>query len=68
VSGKARATAAAIALAAILTSHPIWPPKILNTCSLALFVLIGALGFALGSNDDRWLATWGGSPRQPGRT
>ena len=42
MSGKARATAAAIALAAILTSHPIWPPKILNTCSLALFVLIGA--------------------------
>jgi hypothetical protein len=42
-------------------SHPIWPPKILNTCSLVLFALIAVLGFTLGKNDDRWLATWGGA-------
>jgi hypothetical protein len=57
--GVAALVAAAIALAAILTSHPIWPPKILNTCSLVLFALIAAVGFGLGSHDDRWLATWG---------
>jgi hypothetical protein len=57
--GAAALAAAAIALAAVLTSHPVWPPKILNTCSLTLFALIAVLGFALGANDDRWLATWG---------
>ena len=50
-----------IALIAIATSHPVWPPKILNTCSLALFTLIAVLGFTLGKNDGRWLATWGGA-------
>jgi hypothetical protein len=59
--GIAGLAAALIALIAILTSHPIWPPKILNTCSLALFALIAVLGFALGKGDDRWLATWGGA-------
>jgi len=59
--GVAGLAAAAVALIAILTSHPIWPPKILNTCSLALFALIAILGFTLGKNDDRWLATWGGA-------
>jgi hypothetical protein len=53
--------AAVIALIAILTSHPVWPPKILSTCSLLLFALIAVLGFTLGTNDDRWLATWGGA-------
>jgi hypothetical protein len=57
--GVAGLAAAAIALIAILASHPVWPPKILNTCSLALFALIAVLGFTLGTNDDRWLATWG---------
>ena len=40
---------------------PVWPPKILNTYSLVLFALIAVLGFTLGKNDDRWLATWGGA-------
>jgi hypothetical protein len=50
-----------VALTAILTSRPVWPPKILNTCSLVLFALTAVLGFTLGKNDDRWLATWGGA-------
>jgi hypothetical protein len=59
--GVAGLVAAVIALIAIATSHPWWPPKILSTCSLVLFTLIAVLGFTLGKNDDRWLATWGGS-------
>jgi hypothetical protein len=59
--GIAGLAAAVVALIAILTSHPIWPPKILNTCSLVLFALIAILGFTLGKADDRWLATWGGA-------
>jgi hypothetical protein len=59
--GVAGLAAAVVALIAIATSHPVWPPKILNTCSLALFTLIAILGFTLGTNDDRWLATWGGA-------
>jgi hypothetical protein len=69
--GIAGVAAALIALAAILTSRPVWPPKILNTCSLALFALIAALGFTLGTADDRWLATWacpGSRPPPPYRT
>ena len=53
--------AAVIALIAIAISRPVWPPKIINTCSLVLFALIAVLGFTLGKNDDRWLATWGGA-------
>ena len=49
------------ALIAIATSHPVWPPKIINACSLVLFALIAVLGFTMGSHDDRWLATWGGA-------
>ncbi len=59
--GIAGMAAALIALDAIVTSRPVWPPKILNTCSLALFALIAVLGFTLGTADDRWLATWGGA-------
>src|SRR5580698_1847952 len=59
--GVAGLVAAVIALAAIAASRPWWPPKILNSCSLVLFTLIAVLGFTLGKNDDRWLATWGGS-------
>jgi hypothetical protein len=59
--GVAGLVAAVIALIAIATSRPWWPPKILNTCSLVLFAVIAVLGFTLGKNDDRWLATWGGS-------
>ena len=59
--GVAGLVAAVAALAAILTSHPIWPPKIINSCSLVLFTVTAILGFTLGKNDDRWLATWGGA-------
>jgi intracellular septation protein A len=59
--GAAAAAAAAIAVIAIVTSHPIWPPKILNTCSLILFALLAVAGFTLGKGDDSWLATWGGA-------
>ena len=59
--GIAGLVAAVIALIAIATSHPVWPPKIINTCSLVLFALIAVLGFTLGKADDRWLATWGGA-------
>jgi hypothetical protein len=59
--GFAALAAAAIALVAILTSHPIWPPKILNACSLVLFAVLAILGFTLGKADDSWLATWGGA-------
>jgi hypothetical protein len=58
--GVAGLAAAAVALIAILTSHPVWPPRIINTCSLVLFALIAVLGFTLGNHDDRWLATWSG--------
>ena len=59
--GIAGLAAAAAALIAIATSHPVWPPKIINSCSLVLFTLIAVLGFTLGRNDDRWLSTWGGA-------
>jgi hypothetical protein len=59
--GVAGLAGAAVALIAILASRPVWPPKILNTCSLALFALIAILGFTLGKIDDRWLAIWGGA-------
>jgi hypothetical protein len=59
--GVAGLAAALIALIAIAASRPVWPPKVLSTCSLALFALIAVLGFTLGSHDDRWLATWGGA-------
>jgi hypothetical protein len=59
--GVAGLVAAVIALIAIAASRPIWPPKILNACSLLLFALIAALGFTVGKSDDRWLATWGGA-------
>jgi len=59
--GFAGLTAAVIAVIAIARSHPIWPPKIINACSLVLFALIAVLGFTLGHHDDRWLANWGGA-------
>jgi hypothetical protein len=59
--GVAGLAAALIALAAIAASRPVWPPKILNACSLVLFTLVAVLGFTLGTGDDRWLATWGGA-------
>ena len=59
--GVAGIVSAVIALVAIVTSHPVWPPKILNSCSLVLFAVLGVLGFTLAGSDDRWLATWGGA-------
>ncbi len=59
--GVAGLVAAVAALIAIATSRPVWPPKIINSCSLVLFALIAVLGFTVGSHDDRWLATWGGA-------
>jgi hypothetical protein len=59
--GVAGLVAAVTALVAMAISRPVWPPKILTACSLVLFTLVAVLGFTLGTNDDRWLATWGGS-------
>jgi len=59
--GIAGLVTAVIALLVILTSRPIWPPKIIITCSLVLFAVLAVLGFTLGGSDDRWLATWGGA-------
>jgi hypothetical protein len=59
--GVAGLIAAVCALIAVGSSRPVWPPKILASCSFVLFAVIAVLGFSLGSNDDRWLATWGGA-------
>jgi hypothetical protein len=59
--GVAGLVAAVSALIAMAISRPVWPPKILTACSLILFTAIAVLGFTLGKNDDRWLATWGGA-------
>jgi hypothetical protein len=59
--GVAGLVAAVSALIALTISRPVWPPKILTGCSLILFTVIAVLGFTLGKNDDRWLATWGGA-------
>jgi hypothetical protein len=59
--GVAGLVAAVAALIAMAISRPVWPPKILTACSLILFTVIAVLGFTLGKNDDRWLATWGGA-------
>jgi hypothetical protein len=59
--GVAALVAAVIAGVAMVTIRPLWPPKILNACSLILFALLAVLGFALGEGDDSWLATWGGA-------
>jgi len=59
--GVAGLVAALTALVAVAIGRPVWPPKILTACSLILFTVIAVLGFTLGKNDDRWLATWGGA-------
>jgi O-antigen/teichoic acid export membrane protein len=58
--GIAGLVAAVLALTAMLFSRPVWPPRIISSCSLILFAVIAALGFTLGKHDDRWLSTWGG--------
>jgi MFS family permease len=59
--GVAGLVAAVAAIIAMAVSRPVWPPKILTAISVVLFTVIAVLGFALGKNDDRWLATWGGA-------
>lgn len=58
--GVAGLVAALLALLAMLISRPIWPPKILNACSLVIFTVLAVLGFALDTGDKTWLATWPG--------
>jgi hypothetical protein len=58
--GVAGLVAALLALAVMLTSRPIWPPKILNVCSLVIFTILAVLGFSLDKGDKTWLATWPG--------
>jgi hypothetical protein len=58
--GIAGLVAALLALLAMLTSRPVWPPKILNACSLILFAVLAVLGFSLDKGDQTWLATWPG--------
>jgi hypothetical protein len=59
--GVAALVAFVIAAAIVCTARPLWPPKIVNACSVVLFGVLTVLGFALGKNDDSWLATWGGA-------
>jgi hypothetical protein len=58
--GVAGLVAAVLALVAMLISRPIWPPKILNSCSLVIFTVLAVLGFSLDKGDKSWLATWPG--------
>ena len=59
--GIAGLIAALLAMAVMLTSRPVWPPKILNACSFVLFAVLAILGFSVGKGDDSWLATWTGA-------
>jgi hypothetical protein len=59
--GAAGLAAAVVAVVVMLTSRPVWPPKILLCCSFAVFAIFAALGFVTGKNDDRWLGSWGGA-------
>ena len=58
--GVAGLVAALLALVVMLTSRPVWPPKILNACSFVVFTVLAVLGFSLGTGDKTWLATWPG--------
>jgi hypothetical protein len=58
--GVAGLIAGLLALSAMLISRPIWPPKILNACSLVIFTVLALLGFSLDKGDKTWLATWPG--------
>ena len=58
--GVAGLVAAVLALVAMLISRPVWPPKILNSCSLVIFTVLAVLGFSLDKGDKSWLATWPG--------
>jgi hypothetical protein len=56
--GAAALTAAVIAAIAMLAVRPVWPPKILNTCSFVLFAVLAIAGFTGSAGTDRWLASW----------
>jgi hypothetical protein len=58
--GVAGLVAAFLALAVMMTSRPIWPPKILTACSFVVFTVLAVLGFSLDKADKTWLATWPG--------
>ncbi|HTT88973.1 MAG TPA: hypothetical protein VMF65_05415 [Acidimicrobiales bacterium] len=58
--GVAGLVAAVLALVAMVISRPVWPPKILNSCSLVIFTALAVLGFSLDKGDKTWLATWPG--------
>jgi hypothetical protein len=60
-TGIAGVAAAAVAAVVMLSSRPIWPPKILLCCSFTIFAVFAALGFATSANDERWLGSWGGA-------
>ncbi|MGH3151710.1 MAG: hypothetical protein ACRDOB_13435 [Streptosporangiaceae bacterium] len=57
--GAAALTAAVIAAIAMVAVRPVWPPKILNTCSFVLFTVLAIAGFTGSGGTDRWLAGWG---------
>src|ERR1700722_2616161 len=59
--GFAGLVAALLSLAVMLTSRPVWPPKLLNASSFILFAVLAVLGFSLGKGDDSWLAAWTGA-------
>jgi hypothetical protein len=56
--GVAALTATVIAAIAMVAVRPVWPPKILNTCSFVLFTVLAIAGFTGSAGHDRWLATW----------
>ena len=56
--GAAALAAAVIAAIAAVAVRPVWPPKILNACSLVLFTVLAIAGFTGSASPDRWLATW----------
>jgi hypothetical protein len=56
--GVAGLVAAVIAAIAMVAVRPVWPPKVLNACSLVLFAVLAVAGFTGSAGTDRWLATW----------
>jgi hypothetical protein len=59
--GVAGLIAALCAAAAIAEGRPVWPPKIIGSCSLVLFTVAAVIGFAGSASTDKWLSTWGGA-------
>jgi hypothetical protein len=59
--GVAGLVAAVLAAVAMLAVNRSWPPKVLNSCSLVLFAVLAAVGFAGRAGTDKWLATWAGA-------